>query len=102
MSSTDKVGVQIYDNGVYLKGATNRVHFVGLYQNGVQVGSPYSDVFIKYNDVRVLETSVYSGYTFGLKLLSNALPNGDYVAVMSYTKNNVTKNYEVPIRIELT
>lgn len=96
--------MKIYDNGVYLEGATNRVHFVGLYQNNVQIGSVTSDrVFIRYNDENVLQTSVYGGYTFALRLRTNGLPNGDYVAVMSYlNKNNVTKNYEVPIRIELT
>lgn len=102
-SSSNKVGVKIYDDGTYLAGATNRVHFVGLYQNGVEVGSIYSGgTYIRYNDVNVLETNVYSGYTFGLRLRTNGLPNGDYVAVMSYTKNNVTKNYDVSIRIELT
>ena len=55
-----------------------------------------------YNGENVLETNSYSGYTFSLRLRTNDLPNGDYVAVMSYTRSNVTKNYEVPIRIELT
>lgn len=100
---SNRVGVKIYDNGVYLEGATNRVHFVGLYQNGEEVGSIYSGgTYIRYNGVNVLETNVYSGYTFGLRLRTNGLPNGDYVAVMSYLKNGTTKNYEVPIRIELT
>lgn len=100
---SNRVGVQIYDNGVYLEGATNRVHFVGLYQNDVEVGSISSGgTFIRYNGVKVLETNVYSGYTFGLRLRTDDLSNGDYVAVMSYLKNGVTKNYEVPIQIELT
>ena len=95
--------MKIYDKGVYLQGATNRVHFVGLYQNGEEVGSIYSGgTYIRYNGVNVLETNVYGGYTFGLRLRKNDLPNGDYVAVMSYLKNGTTKNYEVPIRIELT
>lgn len=102
-SQSNKVGVKIYDNGVYLEGATNRVHFVGLYQNNVQIGSVTSDgVFIQYNGEKVLQTTVYGGYTFAFRLRTNGLPNGDYVAVMSYLKNSATKNYEVPIRIELT
>ncbi|MEE1020079.1 MAG: hypothetical protein U0L93_01510 [Bacteroidales bacterium] len=97
------VGVKIYDNGVYLEGATNRVRFEGLYQNNVQIGNVSTNrQHIEYNGKNVLETSSYSGYTFSLKLRTNDLPNGDYVAVMRYTKNNVTKNYDVPIRIELT
>ena len=102
-STSNKVGVKIYDDGTYLEGGTNRVHFVGLYQNSVQIGSVSSNgVFIVYNGENVLETNSYSGYTFSLRLRTNGLPNGDYVAVMSYTRSNVTKNYEVPIRIELT
>lgn len=104
-TSSSKVGVKIYDDGTYLAGATNRVHFVGLYQNGVEVGSIYSGgTYIRYNDVNVLETGVCSGYTFGLRLRTNDLPNGDYVAVMNYTRSApaFSKNYTVPITIALT
>lgn len=104
-TSSSKVGVKIYDDGTYLAGATNRVHFVGLYQNNVQIGSASSNgVFIEYNGEYALETGVCSGYTFGLRLRTNDLPNGDYVAVMNYTRSApaFSKNYTVPITIALT
>lgn len=95
--------MKIYDNGVYLEGATNRARFVGLYQNGVEVGSVvYNGVAIQYQGYDVLKITSSYDYTFGLQLQRKDLPNGDYVAVVSYTKDNETKNYEVPIRIELT
>lgn len=103
-------GVQIYDNSEYLQGGKDRVHFVGLYQkgegmyqNGVEVGSIASNgTYIQYNGVNVMETNVYDGCTFGIRLLSNDLPNGYYVAVMNYHINGKSKNYEVLIQINLT
>lgn len=74
------------------------MRFVGLYQNGVEVGSIYSGgTYIRYNNVNVLEANVYNGYTLGLRLRKNDLPNGDYVAVVVYKPNS--KNYTVPIRV---
>lgn len=102
-SPSNKVGVTIYDNGVSLVDNTLRCHFVGLYQNGVEVGSVTSDGrVIQYKGSGALKIFYYSGYTFALQLQRNTLPNGDYVAVISRTKDDETKNYEVPIRIELT
>ena len=78
------------------------MHFVALYQNDVQIGTTSSNgTYIQYNGENVLETMVYSGYTFGLRLRTGGLPNGDYIAVMNYTRSSISKNYNVPIRISL-
>ena len=98
----NRVGVNITDDGVYLEGATNRVHFVALYQNDVQIGTTSSNgTYIQYNGENVLEINTYSGYTFGLRLRTAGLPNGDYIAVMNYTRTGTSKNYNVPIRRSL-
>lgn len=95
--------MKIYDNGEYLEGVAQRTRFAGLYQNGEEVGSvAYHGIGIQYNGYDVLKIIFDSGYTFALQLQTKYLPNGDYVAVVSYTKDDETKNYEVPIRIELT
>ena len=102
-SQSVKVGVKIYDNGVCLLDDELMSRFVGLYQNGVEVGSVPSDCkSIQYQGRNVLKLLYDYGYTFALHLRTNDFPNGDYVAVISYTKDDETKNYEVPIRIELT
>ena len=98
----NRVGVNITDDGVYLEGATNRVHFVGLYQNDIQIGNISSNgTYIQYNGANVLEINSYSGYTFGLRLRTNDLPNGDYTAVVYYNGAVINKNYNIPIRISL-
>ena len=100
-AASNKVGVTIYDNGESLLDNALRVRFVGFYQNGEEVGSITSNgSVIQYNGISVLKIFYSSGYTFALQL-QRSLPNGDYVAVISYTKDDETKNYEVPIRIEL-
>jgi hypothetical protein len=102
-SSSNKVSIKIYDDEEYLEGAVGRVKFVGLYQNGVEIGSVYSTgTTIRINNVSVLSAIYTQGYTFSLQLRTNDLPNGDYILIIRYTKNNVSKTYEVPIRIELT
>lgn len=102
-SPANKVGVTIYDNGESLVDNSLRVRFVGFYQNGEEVGSITSNGgVIQYKGVGVLKIYFLSGYTFALQLQRQGLPNGDYVAVVSYTKDDVTKNYEVPIQIELS
>ena len=101
-SSSNKVNVKIYDGEEYLEGAVGRVKFVGLYQNGVEIGSVYTTgTTIRINNVSVLSAIYAQGYTISLQLRTNDLPNGDYILIIRYTKNNVSKNYEVPIRIEL-
>lgn len=102
-SQSVKVGVTIYDNGQSLVDNSLMSRFVGLYQNGVEVGSVSSDgKSIQYQGRNVLKLLFDNGYTFALHLRTNDFPNGDYVTVISYTKDDETKNYEVPIRIELT
>lgn len=102
-SASNMVGVKIYDNGVYLERPANQVLFVGLYQNGEEVGSvSYEGKRIHYGSRDVLQIFSHNDYTFALRLIAYGLANGDYVAVVSYTKDGVTKNYEVPIRIELS
>ena len=102
-ASSNKVNVKIYDGEDYLEGAVGRVKFVGLYQNGVEIGSVYTDgTTIRINNVSVLSVIYTRAYTFSLQLRTNDLPNGDYILIIRYTKDKVSKNYEVPIRIELT
>lgn len=102
LSASNKVGVKIYDNGVCLSDDALMSRFVGLYQNGVEVGSISSDgKDILYNDTTVLRMFYQYGKTFALQLRSKNLPNGDYAAVISYTKDDETKNYLVPIQIEV-
>lgn len=101
-SPSNKVGVTIYDNGESLVDNALRVRFVGLYQNGEEVGTITSNGSgIQYKGTTVLKIYFYSGYTFSFGLQRTTLSNGDYVAVVSYTKYDETKNYEVPIRIEV-
>lgn len=62
----------------------------------------YGGIGIQYQGYDVLKIIFDLDYTFALQLQTRYLPNGDYVAVVSYTKDDETKNYEVPIQIDLT
>lgn len=104
----EKSFVSIYDNGELLRGASNRVETVGLYQNGVQVGVTGGTTWgIYYNTKLVIAIGPVnqdSGYTFRMQLRNGIdykhgtiLPNGDYDLVVVYKPNS--KNYTVPIRV---
>lgn len=84
------------------------VDTVGLYQNGVSIGSKggYSGQIIYNGKVVIHIGSVQSttGYTFYMQLRNGVdynhgtiLPNGDYDLVVRYNPNS--KNYTVPIRV---
>lgn len=111
-SSGVKSFVSIYDNDELLPGGViaggNVVDTVGLYQDGVLIGSPggYAGQII-YNGKLVIATGSVqstSGYTFYMQLRNGLdykhgtiLPNGDYDLVVVYKPNS--KNYTVPIRV---
>ena len=98
------VGVQIIDNDEYLPSGHDYVNFLGLYQNGVQVGTATGQGnMIDYNGhSRVLQLYNKSGYTFGIMLYSEGLPNGDYIALMSYDDGIRYRTYNVPLRIAVS
>lgn len=101
-SESNKVGARIYDNGECIEGISLHRRFVGLYQNGVEVGIVIgNETTIQYNGMGALRVLYREGYTLSLQLMSRALPNGDYVAVVSLTIDGETKNYIVPIRVEV-
>lgn len=104
--------VSIYDNGELLPGGViagnNVVDTVGLYQNGVEIGSKAGYLGqIVYNGKRVIHIGTVqstSGYTFYMQLRNGIdyqhgtiLPNGDYDLVVVYKPNS--KNYTVPITV---
>ena len=101
-TSTNKVGVQIYDDEVYLPGGLGW-RFTGLYQNGVSIGTLlWNDSVISYNGKQVLELSLLQGYTLALRLRSSALPNGDYEIGVRYTDSqSVTHNCTIPIVVDV-
>ena len=86
----------------------NKIHFLGLYQNGELVAnSSVTDTthfpsYVTLNGTRVLETnSNVSNHTAYIRLLNTNLPNGDYVARMDYTSSGVISrfSFDVPIRV---
>lgn len=102
-SSSNRVGVDITDDGVFLQGNSN-TRFVGLYQNGVSIGTLlWYDSIISYNNTQVLDIQGnYEWYTLGLRLRSSELPNGDYEVVIRYpvdSQATVFKNYTIPITV---
>lgn len=112
----NKKGFDIYntdyqDGTVRLPGnIANRIHFWGLYQNGELVAnSSVTDTthfssYVIINGVRVLETdSNVSNRTGYIRLLNTNLPNGDYVARMSYVGSGIISEfkYDVGIRIDV-
>lgn len=86
------------DNDEWLPGGSHYVNFVNFFQNGVQVGTT-TEHAIKYNGNDVLRLWNKSGYTFGIMLYHDGLPNGDYEALISYDDGGRFRNYYVPIRI---
>lgn len=110
----NKRGFDIYntdyqDGTVRLPGdISNRIHFLGLYQNGELVAnSSVTDTthfpsYVSINGTRVLETnSNVTNRTGFIRLLNTNLPNGDYVARMDYTASSIISRFEYDVHIRV-